>query len=120
MVCTIPCVSDKDVYTLAFGSCVAKLGDISGNFHFAKFALSLLDKVGSWEKAGEVICVGAEVRAYVEPLQAANEYHTNGYAAAKATGDATFATMYQQIYLSPQLFLCWLKLQAKCNERKIW
>jgi hypothetical protein len=43
--------------------------------------------LGSRESAGEVICFGTQVRAYVEPLQAALEYHNEGYAAAMASGD---------------------------------
>jgi predicted ATPase len=70
-----------------FGSYMAKLGDISGGYHYVKLALSLLDKVGSRESAGEVICIGTQVRLYVEPLQAALEYHNEGYAAALASGD---------------------------------
>jgi predicted ATPase len=69
------------------GSYMAKLGDIRGGYHYVQLALSLLDKVGSRESAGEVICIGTQVRAYVEPLQAALEYHNEGYAAAMASGD---------------------------------
>jgi tetratricopeptide (TPR) repeat protein len=74
-----------------FGSCVAKLGDISGGYHYVKLALSLLDEVGSRECAGEVILVGTQVVAYVEPLQAALECHNKGYAAAMASGDVYLA-----------------------------
>jgi hypothetical protein len=73
------------------GSYMAKLGDISGGYHYVKLALSLLDKVGSRESAGEVISFGAQVRAYVEPLQAALEYQHEGYAAAMASGDVFLA-----------------------------
>ena len=41
-----------------FASYVAKLGDIRGGYHYVKLARSLLDKVGSRESAGEVICFG--------------------------------------------------------------
>jgi len=58
-----------------FGSYMAKLGDIRGGYHYVQLALSLLDKVGSRESAGEVICIGTQVRVYIEPLQAALEYH---------------------------------------------
>jgi predicted ATPase len=73
------------------GSYIAKLGDIRGGYHYVKLALTLLDKVGSRESAGEVMCVGAQVRAYVEPLQAALEYQHVGYAAAMASGDVSIA-----------------------------
>jgi hypothetical protein len=71
-----------------FGSYVAKLGDIRGGYHYVKLALSLLDKVGSRDSAGEVLCFGTEVIAYVEPLQAALEYYKEGYAAAMSSGDS--------------------------------
>jgi predicted ATPase len=74
-----------------FGSYMAKLGDINGGYNYVKLAHSLLDKVGSRESAGEVICFGTQVRAYVEPLQAALEYHNEGYTAAMASGDVTLA-----------------------------
>jgi hypothetical protein len=80
-----------------FGSCMAKLGDISGGYRYVKLALSLLDKVGSRESAGEVICVGTQVRAYVEPLQAAIEYHDDGYAAAMTSGDINAATFNRML-----------------------
>jgi len=72
---------------------MAKLGDIRGGYHYVKLAFSLLDKVGSRESAGEVICIGTQVRAYVEPLQAALEYHTEGYKAAMASGDIIQAAL---------------------------
>jgi predicted ATPase len=70
-----------------FGSYMAKLGDIRGGYKYVKLALSLLDKVGSRESAGEVISFGTHVIAYVEPLQAALEYYKEGYAAAMSSGD---------------------------------
>jgi hypothetical protein len=76
-----------------FGSSVAKLGDIRGGYKYVKLALVLLDKVGSRECAGEVICFGTQVRAYVEPLQAALEYQNEGYAAAMASGDVYLAAV---------------------------
>jgi predicted ATPase len=75
------------------GSYMAKLGDISGGYNYVKLARSLLDKVGSRESAGEVICFGTQVVAYVEPLQAALEYHNKGYAVAMASGDVFLAAV---------------------------
>jgi len=80
------------------GSSMAKLGDISGGYHYVKLALQLVDKVGSRESAGEVICTGTQVRAYVEPLQAALEYHNEGYAAAMASGDVFYAALNNLLY----------------------
>jgi predicted ATPase len=68
-----------------------------------KLAHSLLDKVGSRESAGEVICFGTQVRAYVEPLQAALECHKEGYAAAMASGDIIQATVNSMVYCSCSL-----------------
>jgi predicted ATPase len=79
------------------GSYIAKLGDISGGYHYVKLALSLLDKVGSRESAGEVICIGTQVRVYVEPLQAALDYHNEGYAAAMACGDVMQAALNKML-----------------------
>jgi hypothetical protein len=79
------------------GSYIAKLGDISGGYHYVKLALSLLDKVGSRESAGEVICIGTQVRVYVEPLQATLDYHNEGYAAAMASGDTIQAALNKML-----------------------
>jgi predicted ATPase len=87
-----------------FGSYMAKLGDISGGYHYVNLALSLLDKVGSRESAGEVIAYGTQVRVYVEPLQAALEYHNEGYAAAMASGDVGMAAASKNVLCSSLLF----------------
>jgi histidine kinase len=87
-----------------FGSHMAKLGDINGGYHYVKLALSLLDKVGSRESAGEVISIGTQVRVYVEPLQAALEYHKEGYAAAMASGDIIQAALNNFLSCSCSFF----------------
>jgi predicted ATPase len=84
------------------GSYMAKLGDINGGYYYVKLALALLDRVGSRESAGEVICFGTQVRAYVEPLHAALNYHTEGYSAAMASGDVFLAAA--NILFSTSLF----------------
>ena len=94
-----------------FGSFIAKLGDISGGYHYVRLALSLLDKVGSRESAAEVICIGTQVRTYVEPIQAALEYHNDGYAAAMVSGDINMATMNKILFCGCSLFAC-LNLQT--------
>jgi histidine kinase len=71
-----------------YGSYTAKLGDISEGYHHVKLAVSLLDKVGLRDSAGEVIALCTQVKTYVEPLQATLEYHHDGYAAAMASGDS--------------------------------
>jgi hypothetical protein len=69
-----------------------------------KLALSLLDKVGSRESAGEVFSFGAQVRAYVEPLQAAMEYQHEGCAAAMASGDVNLAAGIRHVTCANLLF----------------
>jgi predicted ATPase len=100
------------------GSDMAKLGDISGGYHYVKLALSLVDKVGSRESAGDVICFGTQVIAYVEPLQATLECHDEGYAAAMASGDVLQAAVNKHILCS-NLLLAGENLQVlreKCAE----
>jgi predicted ATPase len=76
-----------------YGSYTAKLGDISEGYHYVKLAVSLLDKVGLRDSAGEVICIATQVKIFVEPIQAALEYHDDGYAASMVTGDVFYALL---------------------------
>jgi hypothetical protein len=94
-----------------FGSYMAKLGDIRGGYKYVKLALSLLDKVGSRESAGEVICFGTQVRAYVEPLQASIDYHNEGYAAAMSSGDIIQAAV-NIMFFGDNSFRAGLNLQT--------
>jgi predicted ATPase len=87
-----------------FGSIIAKLGDIRGGYHYVKLALSLLDKVGSRESAGEVICFGTNVRAYLEPLQSVLEYFNDGYTAAMTSGDVNMAMINKIFYDGTSFF----------------
>jgi hypothetical protein len=100
------------------GSYIAKLGDIRGGYNYVNLALALLDKVGSRESAGEVICVGTQVRAYVEPLQASLKYYNEGYAAAMASGD-TIQAGVNLIFSCGSSFYAGVNLKtmrAKCIE----
>ncbi|KAK1740120.1 putative AAA ATPase [Skeletonema marinoi] len=100
------------------GSYIAKLGDISEGYHYVKLARSLLDKVGSRESAGEVICTGTHIRSYIEPLQATLEYHNEGYTAAMASGDIIQAALNNLFSLGSS-FLAGVNLQTtrdKCAE----
>jgi predicted ATPase len=110
-----------------FGSCLAKLGDISGGCHYVKLALSLLDKVGSRESAGEVICIGTQVRAFVEPIQAVLEYHDDGYVAAMVSGDIRIASINSFLSFGSGFFAGvslqimqekYVKIQKMLEERK--
>ena len=110
------------------GSYIAKLGDIKEGYRYVKLAVSLMEKVGSKECAGEVICFGTQVRAYVEPLQAALECHYDGYVAAMASGDILQAAL-NILFRNNNLSLSGMNLQTaheKCSvavdfmyERKI-
>eukprot|EP00984_Skeletonema_dohrnii_P027869 scaffold17563_cov93-Skeletonema_dohrnii-CCMP3373.AAC.1 len=64
-----------------FGAFMSKQGDFTSGYRYVKLALSLLDKVGR-ESAGEVICMATQVKIFVEPIQAALEHHSDGYAAS--------------------------------------
>mmetsp|Transcript_24007 Transcript_24007/g.39085 ORF Transcript_24007/g.39085 Transcript_24007/m.39085 type:complete len:1132 (+) Transcript_24007:489-3884(+) len=100
------------------GSYIAKLGDISEGYRYVKLARSLTDKVGSRESAGEVICFGTQVRAYVEPLQATLEYHYEGHAAAMASGDIMQAATNTICYCA-NILLAGMNLHTtreKCAE----
>ena len=94
-----------------FGSYMANLGDISEGYSYVKLARSLLDKLGSRECAGEVICISTQVASYIEPLQATLEYHDEGYAAAMASGDIIQAAVNMYTgYIS--FFYAGVKLQT--------
>ncbi|KAK1742112.1 putative AAA ATPase [Skeletonema marinoi] len=86
------------------GSYMAKLGDISEGYRYVKLSRSLLDKVGSRDSAGEVISIGTQVRAYVEPLQATLEYHNEGFAAAMSSGDVIQAALNLTLICTTSLF----------------
>eukprot|EP00985_Skeletonema_marinoi_P001771 scaffold703_cov184-Skeletonema_marinoi.AAC.1 len=75
-----------------FGAFISKRGDLSSGYRYVKLALSLLDKVGK-ESAGEVICIATQVKIFVEPIQAALEYHDDGYAASMVAGDVSNALL---------------------------
>ena len=104
------------------GSYIAKLGDIREGYHFVKLSRSLLNKVGSGECAGEVICADIQVRAYVEPIQATLEYHNEGFAAAMTSGDIIQATINNICYCTC-IVLAGVNLQTvqeKCAESEIF
>eukprot|EP00985_Skeletonema_marinoi_P010653 scaffold4990_cov72-Skeletonema_marinoi.AAC.1 len=111
-----------------YGSYLAKQGNINKGYHYVKLALSLLDKVGSRENAGEVIFVCTLVKSYVEPLQATLEYHHEGYAAAMASGDSSQAVINLLALNSSSFFAganlqriqeqCSITIQL-CEERKM-
>jgi len=94
-----------------FGSYLAKTRHISDGYRYVKLALSLLDKVGSRESAGEVICIATQVKCFVEPLQAALEYHDEGYAASMAAGDI-FSALANRTLKNACEYVAGVKLQT--------
>lgn len=74
-----------------FGVLLAKIGSIKVGYRFAMLAMSLLQRPESKEVAGEVIFVVSRVKCYVEPLQALNEFQTQGQNAAISAGDVHMA-----------------------------
>jgi predicted ATPase len=98
-----------------FGSYLAKAGDISEGYNYVKLALSLLDRVGSRESAGEVICIATQVMAFVEPLQAALQRHNEGYAASLAAGDV-FNAMLNRSLMTQGNYISGVKLQTLREE----
>ena len=100
------------------GSYIAKLGNIREGYHYVRLALSLIDRVEFRESAGEVICLGTLVRAYVEPLQASLDYHHEGYTASMVSGDVIQAALNRFLHCSSSFF-AGMKLQdaqEKCTE----
>ncbi len=100
-----------------FGSYVAKLGDISGGYRYVKLALSLLDTVGLRESAGEVICIATQVKCFVEPIQAALEYHDEGFAASMAAGDV-FNAMANTLLKNTCKYVAGINLQTMREEQE--
>jgi hypothetical protein len=94
-----------------FGALISKRGDISNGYRYVKLALSLLDKVGSRESAGEVICIATQVKCFVEPIQAALEYHNEGYAASMAAGDV-FSALANTLLKNSCQYVSGVKLQT--------
>ena len=101
-----------------FGALISKCGDISDGYRYVKLALSLLDKVGSRESAGEVICIATQVKCFVEPIQAALEYHDEGYTASMAAGDI-FSALANKLLKNSCEYVAGVKLQTlRENQEK--
>jgi len=98
-----------------FGALTSKRGDISEGYHYVKLALSLLDRLGSRESAGEVICIATQVKCFVEPVQAALEYHDEGYAASMASGDV-FSALLNRTLKNACEYVAGVQLQTMREE----
>eukprot|EP00985_Skeletonema_marinoi_P012756 scaffold6228_cov220-Skeletonema_marinoi.AAC.1 len=97
-----------------FGSFISKRGDLSSGYRYVKLALSLLDKVGK-ESAGEVICIATQVKIFVEPIQAALEYHNDGYTASMVAGDV-FNALLNILFKNSCVHVAGVKLQTMREE----
>jgi len=100
-----------------FGASMSKRGDISEGYHYVKLALSLLERVGSRESAGEVICIATQVKCFVEPIQAALEYHNEGCAASMAAGDV-FNAMANTLLKNSCDYVAGVKLQKLKEDQE--
>ncbi|KAK1741322.1 putative AAA ATPase, partial [Skeletonema marinoi] len=97
-----------------FGAFISKRGDIRSGYRYVKLALSLLDKVGV-ESAGEVICIATQIKIFVEPIQAALEYHDDGYAASMVAGDV-FNALLNPLLKNSCMYVAGVKLQTMREE----
>eukprot|EP00985_Skeletonema_marinoi_P003659 scaffold1598_cov139-Skeletonema_marinoi.AAC.3 len=96
------------------GGFMSKRGDISSGYRYVKLALSLLDKVGR-ECAGEVIWMATQVKIFVEPIQAANEHHNDGYEASMVAGDV-FNALLNAFLKNSCKYVAGVKLQTMREE----
>eukprot|EP00985_Skeletonema_marinoi_P007653 scaffold3390_cov162-Skeletonema_marinoi.AAC.1 len=97
-----------------FGAFISKRGDIRSGYRYVELALSLLDKVGA-ESAGEVICIATQIKIFVEPIQAALEYHDDGYAASMVAGDV-FNALLNPLLKNSCMYVAGVKLQTMREE----
>jgi predicted ATPase len=81
-----------------FGGVIAELGDIRGGYRFIRLAKMLVDKIRNSEIAGEVLWLSTEILSFIEPLQTANEYRTQGETMAMAAGDIHWACLNKASY----------------------
>ena len=86
-----------------FGALLTRLGDAREGYRYAKIARGLLEKINSKEVSGEVIAVSTEVVCFVDPVQTANEFHSQGHIIALAAGDVVHA-MLNILFYSVNLY----------------
>ena len=95
-----------------YGIMLARKGDMREGCRYVKLAFKLLDEIGSREVAGQVMTMGTEVLSYIEPLQAALEYHNHGFDASMAAGDTYNAGLNNFIRLGKEYWASNIKLQT--------
>ena len=76
-----------------YGSLLARLGEISDGYRYAKMALRLIERNGSQEVASQVILSCTQTICFMEPVQAAIERHREGYLLAMAAGSTNNAML---------------------------
>jgi hypothetical protein len=74
------------------------MGNIAAGHRFVLLAKSLLNKVDERETACDLLCVLAEVQAFVEPVQAANELRAQCETASLRVGDVHTACLCRLQY----------------------
>mmetsp|Transcript_4484 Transcript_4484/g.8609 ORF Transcript_4484/g.8609 Transcript_4484/m.8609 type:complete len:739 (-) Transcript_4484:970-3186(-) len=83
-----------------FGMLLARLGDIREGCRYVRIGRQLLDRIGSKEVAGEVICSGTQVLCFVEPVQSTLETHVQGHTTSMAAGDTHGALLNSVCYVA--------------------
>ena len=104
-----------------FGQLLARLGDIREGCRYVRLGRKMLSKLGSEEVSGEVIAIGNEVLAFLEPLQSTLGRYIEGYNIAMAAGDVHSALLNRIIYVansfhSGQSLPDWQKRYAECHR----
>lgn len=96
---------------VAFGSLVAKAGNLQIGYKFAQLSLRLLDKLNANEIKGEVITAVTEIQCFVEPILATNELRAEGERASILAGDVYFGCGESTTkFMSSHLFLTLLRI----------
>jgi len=82
---------------VSYGSFLASSGDIREGYRYARIATAQLDKVGQ-RVAGQVIAYSTQLKAYVEPVQSAIEFHIEGGKAAMICGQISYLLLNSLLY----------------------
>lgn len=94
---------ESSIAFAAFGSLLAKRGEIELATYYTGLAKSFLERGGK-EKAGEVLLMICEVACFVEPFQAANELHLEAEAASFSSGNPHCACYNKLLYCISMFF----------------
>jgi hypothetical protein len=92
------------------------MGNIAAGHRFVLLAKSLSNKVDARETTGEMLSVLADIKAFVEPLQAANELRAQSEAASLRVGDVHTACLSRLQYC---IGLLWVGSNLHVLQEKI-